>query len=134
MGLTYQIFNDEIIIRGVIDKSATQINIPEYIEGYPVTEICTYAFRLCRNLEDINIPDSIVNISHNILYEHFYLKYINGHRIKNGFCLINNRFMYWKSYIYMIRYQICGDYICDFTEGEYRYFIDKKRYYRDFSR
>ncbi len=56
--LSYRVQNGEVIITGC-DRSATgSLNIPEEIDGYPVTEVGDHAF-LLTNLTRIQLPDSV---------------------------------------------------------------------------
>ncbi len=59
--LTYDILEDKVIIIDC-DESATTIDIPATIEGYPVTSIGSYAFADCESLTSITIPDGITSI------------------------------------------------------------------------
>ena len=59
--LKYEIKNGEVTITGC-DKSATEVEIPSEIEGYPVTHIGDEAFVECSNLKSIVIPNSVTAI------------------------------------------------------------------------
>ena len=56
--LTYYKYTDHIVI-GRCDDSATEVVIPEEIEGLPVTEIGSGAFNECVNLKSVVMPDSV---------------------------------------------------------------------------
>ena len=45
--LTYEIENDEVTITGIVDRDATEIIIPEEINGYKVTKIGESVFIDC---------------------------------------------------------------------------------------
>ncbi|MDA3925357.1 MAG: leucine-rich repeat domain-containing protein [Kiritimatiellae bacterium] len=55
---TYTILNGEVKIDSYSGDFAT-VEIPSYIEGYPVTEIGPSAFEDCNTLISITIPDSV---------------------------------------------------------------------------
>lgn len=44
------------------DPAATRINIPDHIEGKPVTNIATRAFGSCGKLTEISLPDTLKSI------------------------------------------------------------------------
>jgi hypothetical protein len=100
MNFKYKIIDNEVTITGVKDKFTKSIEIPEFIDNLPVTNIGEYAFYNCASLKEINGVD-----------------------IKEGVNFINNRFIYRNQLIYKILYQICDDYICGykniFINGKY---------------
>ena len=59
--LSYEVSNDTVTITDC-DSNATEVTIPEQIEGYPVTIIGSKAFSHCKKLTNITIPDSIIKI------------------------------------------------------------------------
>ncbi len=59
--LTYRISNNYVIITDC-DASATEVVIPETIEGLPVTNIYIYAFEGCSSLTSITIPETVTRI------------------------------------------------------------------------
>jgi hypothetical protein len=61
-GLYYTIDDDQITITGLADDSITELEIPNYIEGLPVTAIYDEAFKECRNIITVTIPDSVTSI------------------------------------------------------------------------
>ena len=61
----YQINDDEITILECYSKNES-IEIPESIEGYPVTRIGENAFLRCENLKRITIKKNITDIANNI--------------------------------------------------------------------
>lgn len=68
--LTYEITPDNTVTITGCETSATgALLIPETIQGYPVTSIGNYSFRFCRDLTNVNIPDSIVYIG-NAAFKH----------------------------------------------------------------
>ena len=74
-GLWYSIENDEVTIGGY-SGSATEVIIPETIEGYPVTKIRYNAFLNCESLESVTIPDSVKTIGDWAFYNCSSLKSI----------------------------------------------------------
>lgn len=59
--LSYKISNDTVTITKC-DSNATEVAIPDQIEGYPVTNIGSRAFSHCKKLTNITIPDSVIKI------------------------------------------------------------------------
>lgn len=57
-GITYEIADNEVTITDYTG-SATELEIPSTIEGYPVTEISHDAFRSCTTLTSITIPEGV---------------------------------------------------------------------------
>lgn len=43
------VVDDEIVISGVNNRSVVSVEIPEFINGYPVTSIESYSFTWCYN-------------------------------------------------------------------------------------
>ncbi len=60
--LTYTISNDEVTITGCNTSASGELEIPQTIEGYPVTSIANYAFEGYAPLTSITIPDSVTSI------------------------------------------------------------------------
>ncbi|MBR5228245.1 MAG: leucine-rich repeat domain-containing protein [Firmicutes bacterium] len=48
-----------LVIQGVKNTSAIEINIPPLIDGIPVSAIGNSAFTFCHNLKRITVPDSV---------------------------------------------------------------------------
>ena len=55
-------------IRGIKDRTQTDIVIPEEIDGYKVTKIYDNAFSDCTSLTSITIPDSVTTIGNYAFY------------------------------------------------------------------
>ena len=65
--LKYEIYQGKVTITGC-DKSATEIEIPSEIEGYPVKRISDWAFQDCRKLESVRIEKGLREIGHKAFY------------------------------------------------------------------
>lgn len=101
-GFEYEINDGEITIRWLKDnRSVTSIDIPEFIDGYPVTNISHYA------LDSKSLSE------------------VNGLNINDDLCVINNKFILHMRFTYKISYQIGKEYCSYFTvHWNYRYFMD----------
>lgn len=122
--LKYEIYDGKVCIIGIKDKMISSIVIPDIIDGYPVTMIGSLE-TLYTN--ELIIPNSVNNISCIGLRNHGMLKYINNQPIIDGFCVINNRFIYYQDMVYRIWYKIGGDYFAEYSILSYNYncyFID----------
>lgn len=65
MSLKYKIENNGVTITGHTDLSVKSINIPEFIDNLPVTNIGNSAFYQYRSIKEIIIPNSVTNIGDN---------------------------------------------------------------------
>lgn len=119
----YRIVNNEIIITGYSDSSSTEITIPEFIDGYPVTSIGEQSFYCVLYVESLMIPNSVVDIHWDIFSFNHEIKYINNNKVTGESHVINNRHIYCGGDIYDIIYQIGSDYYCSAGISK-RYFID----------
>ena len=64
-GLYYEVYEDHVEIisyEGAVTEDATEVVIPNEIEGLPVTHISTPLFYGCTRLTKIVLPDSITYI------------------------------------------------------------------------
>ncbi len=61
--LTYTISDGEVTIDSCDESASGELEIPDTIEGYPVTTIGYEAFYGCDNLTGITIPNSVTSIS-----------------------------------------------------------------------
>ncbi|MBQ1435686.1 MAG: leucine-rich repeat protein, partial [Clostridia bacterium] len=58
----------EITIRGS-DDTVTAVDIPEKIDGVPVTCIGPSAFRFCEALTSVSVPSGVLTIEHSAFYQ-----------------------------------------------------------------
>lgn len=65
---TYTIINGEATITGFTGEPV-YVEIPETVEGSPVTEIRDNAFFRCKSLKQISLPSGITEIGHHSFYE-----------------------------------------------------------------
>ena len=126
--LTYTVSNGEVKITEC-DKSATEVVVPETIEGFPVTAIGSSAFSNCISLTYVKLPDSITTIRSNAFYKCTQLNsiilqdgittigydafydtgyYNNGDNWENDILYINN-------YLIKAKNTFCG--VCHIKEG-----------------
>ncbi len=61
--IRYYKYEDHVEISGC-DKSATEVVIPDEIDGLPVTEIEGSAFNACAKMTSVTIPNSVTEIGH----------------------------------------------------------------------
>lgn len=73
---TYTVSGDSVCITGCDTAVTGKVEIPEKIDGLPVTEIAEDAFRGCEKLESLYIPDSVETLGGNVFWECFSLKEI----------------------------------------------------------
>lgn len=59
--LTYEVSGDHVVITAC-DKKADSVEIPQELDGLPVTEIAESAFAKCTRLQKIFIPESVTVI------------------------------------------------------------------------
>lgn len=72
-GIGYTIIDREAVITGYSGEH-TEIEIPEFIGCYPVTEIRDNAFCNCRTLKSVIIPDTVTKLGHHCFYGCYSLK------------------------------------------------------------
>ena len=75
--------------------SDTTLTVPYEIDGYTVTEIGWYAFRNCRELENVILPESITSIGREAFYGTAY--YNNESNWENGILYLSNCLIATKS-------------------------------------
>lgn len=75
-GFKYSISNGEVTITGYTGD-ATDLCIPDTINGYPVTAIGDSAFKEFYNLTSVTIPDSVTSIGNSAFYNCFDLTDVN---------------------------------------------------------
>ena len=131
MEFKYKIDNGEVTITGIKNWYAypTIIDIPELIDGYPVTTLGNNAF-ISAFVTHLNLPKSINGIGYFTFSDCEKLTYINNIRVKYGVNVINDRFIYYDKGVSKIYYQISDDYCCNPPSGDkLYYFINNKFYY-----
>lgn len=108
----YEINDGEALINDFTDKLVTHIDVPEFIDGYPVTGVQFILF----NLVSINIPKSVKYIYGSCFIYASNLTHINNNKLNDGFNLINDSFIFLghKNFkiVYKIKFKICDDYVC----------------------
>jgi|LSQX01.2.fsa_nt_gb hypothetical protein len=67
--LSYAVIEDKVIIADCDTAIAGKLEIPETLGGYPVNEIGDSAFRDCKDLTEIVIPESVTGIAYGAFYE-----------------------------------------------------------------
>ncbi len=60
--LTYEIKGNGMVINECDEAVSGNVVIPDTIEGYPVTELASYAFSFCSNMTGITLPESLTTI------------------------------------------------------------------------
>ncbi|MDA7514020.1 leucine-rich repeat protein [bacterium] len=63
--LIYTTADGEITLKDCNRSARGELIIPNTIDGFPVTKIDTYAFRDCRNITSITIPEGVTEIGAN---------------------------------------------------------------------
>ena len=79
--LTYEIIGDEVTITDCDEAASGALAVPATIEGKPVTAIGASAFRYCRSVTAINLPDSVASIGD---YAFYYCGSLTGITIPAG--------------------------------------------------
>lgn len=130
----YEIIDGEVAITGYKDKTVTHIDIPEFIDGYPVISITNGGFYNCGELVSVNIPNSVVRIGSESFFTCLSLKSINNIDLVFGINFIGDKFIYQNTFLFSIIYgvssQICSDYVCCILDKSNRYSY-KNSYYID---
>jgi len=72
-GYEYTIINGEATVVGYTGEPEI-IEVPEYIEGCPVTEVRDNAFYNCHSLKTAVLPDTILKIGHHSFYACYELE------------------------------------------------------------
>jgi len=60
--LTFEINNNEAILKSCDTSASGTITIPSHFDGYPVTRISTYAFLRCKDITTVTIPNTVKRI------------------------------------------------------------------------
>lgn len=119
-----------ITVIGIKDRNIESIIIPERINGYPVTAIGNDELWWLSQLESITIPKSVISIHPSVFYGSPNINTVNGELIENDFVIINNRFIFDRNYVFLIKYQLSEDYVI--SHGVHLGFIDKIERNRNF--
>lgn len=121
----YEINDGEALIIALDRSDCTHIDIPEFINGYPVTGTQLIIFP---GTTSINIPKSVSYIYECCFIYASNLTHINNNKLNDGFNFINDSFIYLapKSFgaIYKIKFKICDDYVCIFRDTTVNYIND----------
>lgn len=121
--LEYKINDAQVLITGFSDKPITHIDIPEFIDGHPVTGIQLVLFP---HIIAINIPKSVKYIYESCFIYAHQLTYINNIKLNTGVNLINDNFIYFISsshtIIYKVKFNIIDDKVLSVYEKD-RYII-----------
>ena len=88
--LTYWIDGNEVVITGIAYDATGTLEIPDTIEGYPVTRIDSYAFNSCQ-LTHITVPDSVTSIGSTAFA---YSSHLTGITLGNGVTSIESNAFY----------------------------------------
>ena len=131
----YEINDGEVTITGLDSSDYTHIDIPEFIDGYPVKRINIRSYSslskpTLSELISFNFHQSVDYINPVIFIKSPKLRLINNSEIKYGLTM-NNKFIITGStintiFINAITYSISDNYVCGYSAGEIRYFIDGK--------
>ena len=79
--LSYSVYNGQVSITGCSTAASGDLTIPNTIAGYPVTCIGGAAFRDCKDLTGVTIPDSVTTIG---AYAFAYCYSLTGVDIPEG--------------------------------------------------
>lgn len=128
----YKITDSEVTITGLDSSDYTHIDIPEFIDGYPVKRIDIKPYRslfiyTLSELISFNFHQSVDYINPVMFTKSFKLRLINNCEIKYGL-VANNKFIISGTtinniFINKITYSICDDYISGNRVGMERYFM-----------
>lgn len=150
-GFEYKIIENKVIITGFNDSSITHIEIPNEIDGYPVSMIWRDAFNGYRYLKSVTIPDSVISMNVCTFYGCLSLKMIiipnsveyigsnsfrgckslkkiNDNKFINVLTVINNKLISSDDQFYTVKYQIGDDYCGNQYGNKLFYFINRKKY------
>ena len=72
-GYEYTVIDGEVTVVG-FTGAPVYIDIPEFIEGCPVTEVRDNAFYNCHSLKSIKLPDTVLKIGHHSFYACYELE------------------------------------------------------------
>lgn len=90
------------------DTNLTEVNIPPFIEGLPVTEISNSAFDNCQIIEKITIPQTITKIGDLAFRWCPTLIEINVHADNTAYSSVDG-ILYNKNRTELIKYPACKE-------------------------
>lgn len=59
-------FGERVVIDGLTDETLKEVVIPKELDGYPVIEIGDGAFKNCKQLESVELPDTVLTLRRHI--------------------------------------------------------------------
>lgn len=94
-GLSYKIEEDHAVVTGLGSAKTTELVIASEYEGKPVTSVGDYAFRGCKSLISVTIPNGVTSIGYAAFYNCNSLSSIT---IPDGVTKIGDYAIYYTAY------------------------------------